>query len=238
MNPLDEFLETEKVAFSPTMSNLGQMAMMGVIGAGTTAAVAGAVPAAKALYGAATKGRDFKSMLAFDPELKELHKANPKYVNAGFNTLRRMNPDFAADPMVSSAFVKQVAYGDTQGAFGLAQEALRAAPKPGAMQEAFVSGAGTGIGMGMQDFGRQLQESRDMSPQDKMKMQHGYAMEQQSAKDTAAAAHENTKVTNSARQERFRAAVGQIQPKNMGMRGRLTPMARAAQSQIKSYPDP
>ena len=203
MNPLEEFLEQEKTA-AFGMSNVRDIALMGIVGAGSTAAVAGAFSAAKALYGAATKGRDFKQMLEFDPELKELHKNNPKYVNAGFNTLRRMNPEFSADPMVSSAFVKQVAYGDTQGAFGLAQEALKNAPRPGSMQEAFVSGAGVGVGAGMQDFTRQMQESRDMSPQDKLKIQHGYAMQQQEAKDTAADKREQGKGVSARKLETYK----------------------------------
>jgi hypothetical protein len=158
MNPIEEFLQ-EKQAFmmpptaqpgvSGAASDLGRM-FLGGLGAGAaTAAVAGAAIGAKHIYQAATKSRDFKQMLEFDPELKQMHRENPKYINAGFSTLRRLNPEFSSDPMVSSAFVKNVAMGETAGAFNLAQEALRSRPDPSALEEAFVSGARTGVEQSM-----------------------------------------------------------------------------------------
>lgn len=183
MSPLDDFLSYEQKTAAPmfakgTGRGIGQMALMGAVGAGTTAAIAGLVPAATTIYNAATKGRDFRGMLEFDPELKELHKQNPKYVNAGFSTLRRMNPEFSKDPMVASAFVKQVAYGNTEGSFGLAQEALRSAPRPGAMEEAFVSGAGLGVGAGMSHQMKLLQMAAEPGPEVKAKAEHGFRMQQ------------------------------------------------------------
>jgi len=178
MSPIEDFIEYEQKTASPMGMNLKQVAMLGAVGAGTTAAVAGILPAANAIYNAATKGRDFRSMLEFDPELKELHKQNPKYINAGFNTLRRMNTDFSRDPMVASAFVKQVAYGSTEGSFGLAQEALRAAPKPSQFQEAFAGGAAQGVGAGLSHQTKMWQMAAEPGPGAKAKAEHGYKMQQ------------------------------------------------------------
>lgn len=235
MDALQEFLKYEEKQAAPMFpsgmgSGLGQMAMMGLIGAGTTAAVAGAIPAARAIYNAATKGRDFRNMLEFDPELKELHKQNPKYVNAGFNTLRRMNADFSKDPMVASAFVKQVAYGQTEGAFGLAQEALRAAPKPGMLEEAFVSGAGQGVGTAMGHQMKMLQMVSEPSLGEKAKIEHEFKMQQ-------IGEQERLRGEQVMRQERFRAALGQIRPGTVGaVHGQPMHKTKKTMQYIKNMP--
>ncbi len=79
----------------------------GLVAAGTGAAELAAMSASK-LYDAATKARDFNSMLEYDPELGVLHQENPSRVNQMFSTLRMFNPDFTRDPVVSSQYVKRM----------------------------------------------------------------------------------------------------------------------------------
>lgn len=65
-----------------------------------------------------TKSRDYKRMLASNPDLKE-KPANQ--VQAIFSTLHRFNPDFASDPVVSGSFVRNHVdlAGEGAGAVGL-----------------------------------------------------------------------------------------------------------------------
>jgi hypothetical protein len=101
---------------------------------GTAGAAAGAAAVSLAalgvhkLYDAATKTRDFNSMLAYAPDLAEAHAANPQHVNQMFSTLRMFNPDFTRDPVVSSGYVRQMV-DNPGGAGGIAVEALQSRDK-------------------------------------------------------------------------------------------------------------
>lgn len=92
---------------------LGNTIGKGVAGAGIAAAGAAAAAlasmGASKLYDAATKTRDFNSMIQYDPELAALHQENPHRVNQMFSTLRMFNPDFTRDPVVASQYVKSMA---------------------------------------------------------------------------------------------------------------------------------
>jgi hypothetical protein len=107
---------------------LGQIAGKGVAGAGMatagTAAVSLAAMGVHKLYDAATKTRDFNSMLQYAPDLAEAHAQNPQHVNQMFSTLRMFNPDFTRDPVVASGYVRQMV-DNPGGAGGIATEALQ-----------------------------------------------------------------------------------------------------------------
>jgi hypothetical protein len=82
----------------------GMMAGVGMMAAGGIAlALAGD------LYEAAkrgiTRGRDYKKMLAANPDLDRPGKAAK--VQSSFRTLHRFNPDFAGDPNVAGSYVRQ-----------------------------------------------------------------------------------------------------------------------------------
>ena len=53
-----------------------------------------------------TSGRNFRKMIANNPELKS---EDPKKVKMAFNTIQRLNPGYAADPGISGAYAKLVA---------------------------------------------------------------------------------------------------------------------------------
>jgi hypothetical protein len=103
---------------------LGQKAM------GAGAAVAGASVAALAgmaltkVYDAATKSRDFKSMLAENADLAEAYQEDPKMFNRMFSTLRTFNPTFSKDPIVAGAYMRQMTE-DPNHAGAVAVEALQ-----------------------------------------------------------------------------------------------------------------
>lgn len=183
MNPLEELAAFEKEAFiGLSGSDLGRIASTGAVTAGATAAVAGTVPAVKAIYNAATAKRDFNAMLSFDPNLKEMHRSNPKYINASFRTLRRLNPEFSKDPMIASSYVSNIVASGGEGALGMAQDVMRSAPRPSAMQDAFVSGASQGVSGALHDVYARQKEQRDLDPREKLKLEHGYRMGQESFK--------------------------------------------------------
>jgi len=153
MNPLEAFLSeygpTEKTAgFGSAASSAANMfpdqLTQGLATAGAGAMIAGAGVGMNALYGAVTKGRDFRKMLSFNEDLAAMHKENPKYVNAAFSTLHRMNRDFSKDPMVSGGFVRQMVT-SPEAAFGYAGQAAGFAPKPGPIEAAGMQGIGSGI---------------------------------------------------------------------------------------------
>ena len=65
-----------------------------------------------ALRRAMTKGRDFKAMMAVNPELKKIDAAT---VQKHFSVLHRFSPELAADPTVAAAWIKQTAQFDEVG---------------------------------------------------------------------------------------------------------------------------
>lgn len=80
-------------------------AALGALGAG---AVVGVGVAASKLYDAATKGRDFRTMLAHDPTLVPEHDKDPRLFNQFYSTLRTFNPDFARDPVVAAGYMHKM----------------------------------------------------------------------------------------------------------------------------------
>ena len=120
-NPLDEFLEDfgpkEKTAIN--WAGAQDMAVRGLSGVGKglaqgagAAAAAGAVGAvglaASKIFGAATKARDFRQMLSYNPDLQEHHDRDPRMFNQMFSTLRTMNPQFSSDPIVAGSYMRRM----------------------------------------------------------------------------------------------------------------------------------
>ena len=165
MNPVEAFLsdgDLEKQAIPQWMSNVTQhlpeQAAQAAATAGVGAAVMGVGVGMHALYQAAMKGRNFRKMLEFNEDLAAQHQENPKYVNAAFSTLHRMNSSFSSDPMVAGAYVRQMV-ADPNAAFGQAGLAAGYAPRPGAIQEAALGGVRSGNSQS-DTMGRQVENER------------------------------------------------------------------------------
>ncbi len=111
----DEFLEEfdgilKKAAmdWKSIGSSVGQGGLAMAKGLGATAlggiGLALAGDAYDATRRAITKTRNYKRMMASNPDLKD----KPAHqVQAIFSTLHRFNPDFSGDPVVSGSFVRQ-----------------------------------------------------------------------------------------------------------------------------------
>ena len=117
---LEEYLEKSA---SPWNTNFKNTAL-GAAGVATVGmAAAGLSGSAETIYNAATKSRDFRSMLEHNTDLQEHHEADPKRFNLMFTTLRNMNPEFSKDPLVAGAYMRRmVEAGPMAG--GVAVEAL------------------------------------------------------------------------------------------------------------------
>lgn len=110
---VDDFLEAFEKEAGPDFRRLGQMAGDAAMSAGMGALAAGAAGAAslaaRKVYDAATHGRDFRTMLEYNPDLDEHRRRDEKLFNQHFTSLRNMNPSFSADPIVAGTFMRQMA---------------------------------------------------------------------------------------------------------------------------------
>lgn len=120
------FLDGLKSNLDPTAlgQNVGSSLGRG-LGAGAVAVGAGlAVAAAGKIHDAITKSRDFKGMLAYNPDLVEAHEQNQHVFNQNFTTLRSMNPHFTRDPLIAGHYMKQM-MDNPNGAGAMAIDALK-----------------------------------------------------------------------------------------------------------------
>ena len=133
-NPAEEFLR-EKRAFSFGGAARGALNAGKSFGgiAGTAAAMgvgaaafAGAAVAANKMYNAATKSRDFRSMLEANPDLKVHLKEDPAGFNRMYTSLRTLAPEFAKEPMVAGHYMRQGMEGPIEGRGGVALNAVQA----------------------------------------------------------------------------------------------------------------
>jgi hypothetical protein len=72
------------------------------------AAAVGLATAAAKIYQAANKSREFSEMMEVNPDLQEYQEQDPRKFNAHYNSLRRLNPGFAADPVISGTYMRRM----------------------------------------------------------------------------------------------------------------------------------
>jgi hypothetical protein len=129
--------------FSPFRlgGTMAEKAMGGAVAAGGALALTGVGMAVQKVYDAATKSRDFRSMLENNPDLAEKHKESPKLFNQMFSTLRTFNPSFSRDPVVAGSYMRQMV-DDPMHAGQAVVEALGHRDKmPSPLSQAFRSGS-------------------------------------------------------------------------------------------------
>lgn len=110
MNPLEDFLS--EYGHRTKEAGMGEVFRNAAAVAGATAAMGAAITGvtygARKIMDAATKGRDFNNMLAFNPDLKGYQKHNPQMFNQMYSSLRSMNPQFAKDPLVAGTYMRRM----------------------------------------------------------------------------------------------------------------------------------
>jgi len=160
-NPVDEFL-SEKRAFGmpnlkgmagkagPALSRMGEQAGNAAMAGVGAAAFAGLVGAAGKLYDAATKTRDFQSMLEANPDLHEHLQSDPAGFNRMFTSLRRFSPEFTKEPVVAGTLMRQAMNGaiEERGNVSIGAQRNRQPPKQGPLTEAALGGFMKGFGGG------------------------------------------------------------------------------------------
>lgn len=95
--------------FDPRNAREGGKALLtGAMAATGAGMAAGAGVAIQRLNSAATKRRDFREMMDLNPDLSDAQEGNPKFFNASYNSLRRLNPAFGKDPVVSGSIMRRM----------------------------------------------------------------------------------------------------------------------------------
>lgn len=87
--------------------SLGTATLNGVGSTLAAAAVTGVSIGAQKAYQALTRERDFRAMMEANQDLQEHHQADPKRFNLMFNSLRSMNPEFSADPIIAGSYLQK-----------------------------------------------------------------------------------------------------------------------------------
>lgn len=144
-NPLDDAMESKEAIFGSVASafrNKGtappagiNYAELGQQAAGAAATVAGAAAIAmgiggvKSLMRAADKRRAFKEMMELEPSLQEHQNERPQLFNAAYNSLHRLNPVYATDPLVSATLMRRM-MDSPEGAGTILMGTLKPADQP------------------------------------------------------------------------------------------------------------
>lgn len=152
-NPVDDYLESSPV--KTKTAGIGDFARSMVGGArgafsgpevgkmlmqtGAVAGVTALAGAAKKMYDAATKSSDYKMMLDINPDLVQAQQADPKMFNQYYNSLRRLNPTFASDPVVAGSYMRQMTE-HPYNAGNVLVNAINAVPKPQSRLKDFSTG--------------------------------------------------------------------------------------------------
>jgi hypothetical protein len=87
---------------------LGKGLVSGATSALGAAAVLGAGLGAQKLLAAGTKRRDFKEMMDLNPDLAPVQEENPRFFNASYTSLRRLNPTYGRDPVVAGSLLRRM----------------------------------------------------------------------------------------------------------------------------------
>lgn len=159
-NPVEEFL-MEKKAFgsklkgmaqkaAPVLGRMGEQAGTAALAGVGAAGFAGLVGAAGKLYDAATKTRDFNSMLEANPDLHSHLEQDPGGFNRMFTSLRRFSPEFTKDPLVAGSLMRQGMESavEDRGNLVIRSARDRTFPKAGPATEAALGGYMKGFGGG------------------------------------------------------------------------------------------
>lgn len=143
MNPLDEVLAAKETLEKQGQGFFGQMwqgaksairpeslggeLTRGAVGAFAGGAAIAAIPAARKIIDSIRKRRDFREMMETHPQLHDMHQDNPRFFNAAYSSMRRMNPLYARDPLVAGSLMDKMMQNPAQSGLLLA-ETMRQVP--------------------------------------------------------------------------------------------------------------
>jgi len=108
-NPVDDYFIEKDAFLGMSAGKLKDVASSSAVQFGVGAAMMAAPAVAEKIYNAATKRHSYNQMLQQNPELSYARDENPEQFNNFYNSLYRMNPQFAKDPVVAGAYMNQMA---------------------------------------------------------------------------------------------------------------------------------
>jgi hypothetical protein len=112
-NPLDEALMAKEALNFGSMlgqagQELGSSMLHGATGALGAAAMVGVGVGAQKLISAGRKRHDFKEMMELNPDLAPHQEGNPRFFNASYSSIRRLNPTYGRDPIVAGSLMRRM----------------------------------------------------------------------------------------------------------------------------------
>jgi hypothetical protein len=108
MNPLDDYFMAKEAADAPSGGNWGPALRNAAVMTGAGLATAALPIAAGKVYNAVNKKSRFNSMMGFNDDLHAMAEEDPKRFAQYYDSLHRMSPDFAADPIVAGTYMRQM----------------------------------------------------------------------------------------------------------------------------------
>lgn len=140
-NPIDDALMSKEAFFGAASKALGGAAntgagssfLQGVGAAAGTAVIAGMGMAAMKIRDSIGKKKNFKEMLSLNNDLKAEQAQDPKFFNAAYNSLNRINPQFGQDPIVSGAYMRKMMANPDAAGLTVAQSVKPMSQKPGGL---------------------------------------------------------------------------------------------------------
>lgn len=138
MNPVDEALMAKEAFFQNLKAGIGKALGGEAIGSGVGtalggAAIAGLGMAAMKIRDAIGKRSDFKEMMTLNADLKGEQEQDPRFFNAAYNSLRRINPEFGRDPIIAGAYMRKMMANPDAAGLTVAQSVKPLQQKPGGL---------------------------------------------------------------------------------------------------------
>lgn len=156
--PLDQYFEEKKAGFMNSMMEGAKTVAektpesigKGIAGGVAVGVGAGIMTGAQKIMDAISKRHQFRAMLDHNADLNDQFAENPKFFNQAYSSLRSVNPQFAADPMIAGHYMRQIMEDKTRAGGFLAQALNDSRPQPHPVLDAMSKGTIEGVKMSLQ----------------------------------------------------------------------------------------
>lgn len=141
MNPIDEALMSKQAFFGAVgkavsgvaAGGAGSSFLQGMGAAAGTGLIAGIGMAAIKIRNSISKKRNFKEMMSLNDDLRAEQSQDPKFFNAAYNSLNRVNPQFGRDPIVAGSYMRKMMANPDAAGLTIAQTVKPLQQKPGGL---------------------------------------------------------------------------------------------------------
>lgn len=122
MNPVDDYLRTKtaspwnqlplpgmaRAVSGISGKEVGKNLGIGALQAAGGLTIMGIAGAAQRVMQSISKKRHFDTMMENNPDLEEQRQTDPMRFNAHYSSLRRLNPEFASDPILAGTYLRKM----------------------------------------------------------------------------------------------------------------------------------